>query len=350
MKRAEEAAAKAQPDDKEEEEETEKDQLERETRELAGQLKKVERQEALSRDKEEREQAKRYSKWIQGGAFLKQPKAVTLVATRKRKKTLEMENIKSTDEEDEQDTIPEGFHLQEESPHCLNTECMEDYQAYLRQLVLEFERLLKTGGANMKDTYGKIIQSMFWACKVNKQTIMNGVEPEEVLWSIPDPKCCAWKLKFSGKVAVDPTSLVNDLPIGPQTTSEIVSMKPQEVMELVEEELVRQSPKQLNAIKTTIANICRSQALAHRHVADAADHMASLTDMVSLPIVMKVINATMRPTVALKIPEVDEMLERAQEKVDKIRKAKEAAGGIKPIDEVIFAQNVPQWNPEWEHS
>ena len=72
MKRAEEAAAKAQPDDKEEEEETEKDQLERETRELAGQLKKVERQEALSRDKEEREQAKRYSKWIQGGAFLKQ--------------------------------------------------------------------------------------------------------------------------------------------------------------------------------------------------------------------------------------------------------------------------------------
>ena len=168
--------------------------------------------------------------------------------------------------------------------------------------------------------------------------------------SIPDLKCCAWKLKLSGKDSVDPTSLVDDVPIGPQTASEIVSMKPQEVMEVVEEELVGKTQKQTNAIKTTIANICRSLALAHRHMADAADNLASLTDMVSLPFVMKVINVTMRPTVALKIPEVDDMLERAQEKVNQIRKAKEAAEGIKPIDEVIFEQNVPQWNPEWEHA
>ena len=131
--------------------------------------------------------------------------------------------------------------------------------------------------------------------------------------------------------------------------SEIVLIKPQEVMELVEEELTSKTQKQTNEIKMTIANICRSQALAHRHTADVADHLASLTDMVSLPFVMKVINATMRPTVVLKIPEVDDMLERAQEKVNQI-KAKEVAGGIKPIDEVIFAQNVPQYNPEWEYS
>ena len=59
MKRAEEAAAKAQLDnDEDDDEETEKDQLERETRELTEQLKKAERQKALSRDKEEKEQAK----------------------------------------------------------------------------------------------------------------------------------------------------------------------------------------------------------------------------------------------------------------------------------------------------
>ena len=152
-----------------------------------------------------------------------------------------------------------------------------------------------------------------------------------------------------GKESVDPTSLVDDLPIGSQMASEIVSIKPQEVMELVEEKLTGKTQKQTNAIKMTIANICRSQALAHTHVADAADHLASLTDMVSLPFIMKVINATMRLMVALKIPEVDDMLERTQEKVNQIRKAKEAAGGIKPIDEVIFAQNVPQYNPEWEY-
>ena len=141
-KRAKEAAAKAQPDnngDDDDEEETEKDRLECETRELAEQLKKAEKREVLSREKEEKECAKCYSKLIQAGTFLKQPKAVMLVAKGKRKKMLKTENIKSVDEEDEDDPIPEGFHLQEESPHCLNMGRAEEYQVYLRQLVTEFE-------------------------------------------------------------------------------------------------------------------------------------------------------------------------------------------------------------------
>ena len=103
-----------------------------------------------------------------------------------------MESIKSADEEDEADTIPEGFHLQEESPHCINMQRVEDYQAYLRQLVLEFEWLLKGGVTDMRDTYRKVIESMFWAVKANKQTILNRADPDEDLASIPDPKCKAW--------------------------------------------------------------------------------------------------------------------------------------------------------------
>ena len=127
-------------------------------------------------------------------------------------------------------------------------------------------------------------------------------------------------------------------------------MKPQEVFELVEEELVGKSKEQINAIKKCISSICKEQALAHRHAAEAADNLSALTDLVSLPIIIKVISATMRRTVAIQIPEVDDMMARAQEKVDAIRRAKEKTGELQPIDEVIFAQNVPQYNPEWEHS
>ena len=45
---------------------------------------------------------------------------------------------------DEEDEIPEGSHLQEESPHCLNMQRAEDFQANLWQLVLEFEKMLKS--------------------------------------------------------------------------------------------------------------------------------------------------------------------------------------------------------------
>ena len=180
--------------------------------------------------------------------------------------------------------------------------------------------------------------------------ILNGADPVEVLASIPDARCKAWRLKLSGKTAIDPTTLVEDMKIGPQMASDVMNLKPQEIYELVEDELVGKTKEQVNIIKKCIGNICRKQALAHRYVAEAADNMASLTELVSLPILIKVISATMRPTMAIKIPEVDEMMARAEQKVEAIRQAKQKVGELKPIDKVVFAQNVPKYNPEWEHS
>ena len=306
--------------------------------------------EAQAREKEQKDKAKRYSQWIMSGKFLKQPKAVTLVEPKKRKKSMKMGDIASAEEEDEPDDILEGFHLQEESPHCINMTRAEDYQAYLRQVVLKFERLIKSGATNISEEYAKVIQSMFWAVKVNKQTILNGADPAEVLASVPDARCKAWRLKLNGKTAVDPTTLVEDTDIGPQMASDVMNLKPQEIFEMVEEELVGKMKEQVNVIKKCIGNICREQTLAHRHAAEAADNMASLTELVSLPILIKVISAMMRPTMAIKIPEVDEMMARAEQKVEAIRQAKQKVGELKPIDKVVFAQNVPKYNPEWEHS
>ena len=350
--RLEKRRAKKKDDDKadDDREETAQEKLEREASELTSQLRKAERAEAQAQEKDQKDKAKRYSQRITSGKFLKKPRAVTLVETKKRKKSMKMGDIASAEEEDDPDDIPEGFHLQEESPHCINMTRAEDYQAYLRQIVLEFERLIKSGATNISEEYAKVIQSMFWAVKANKQTILNGADPAEVLASVPDARCKAWRLKLSGKTAIDPTTLVENTEIGPQMASDVVSLKPQEIFELVEEELVGKSKEQVNVIKKCIGNICREQALAHRHAAEAADNLASLTDLVSLPILIKVISATMRPTVAIKIPEVDDMIARAEQKVEAIRQAKQKVGELKPIDEVVFAQNVPKYNPEWEHS
>ena len=331
-------------------EETEQEKLEWEAGELTSQLKKAKRAEAQARERDQKDKAKRYSQWIMSGRFLKQAKAVTLVETKKRKKSMKMGDIASAEEEDNPDDIPEGFHLQEESPHCINMKRADDYQAYLRQIILEFERLIKSGATNISEEYGKVIQSMFWAVKANKQTILNGADPVEVLASIPDARCKAWRLKLNRKMAVDPATLAEDTEIGPQMASDVMNLKPQEIYELVEEELVGKTKEQVNVIKKCIGNICREQALAHRHAAEAADNMANLTELVSLPILIKVISTMMRPTVAIKIPEVDDMMARAQQKVDVIRQAKQKVGELKLIDEVVFAQNVPKYNLEWEHS
>ena len=71
---------------------------------------------------------------------------------------MKMGDIASAEEEDEPDTIPEGFHLQEESPHCVNMERSEDFQAYLCQVVAEFEGLLKSGAKNIEEAYGQVVE------------------------------------------------------------------------------------------------------------------------------------------------------------------------------------------------
>ena len=150
--------------------------------------------------------------------------------------------------------------------------------------------MLKTGGTDMRAEYGKVIESFFWACKANKQTICNGAVPEDVLASVKDPLCKAWKLKLSGKDNVDPTTLVPEPAIAPQKASDMISLKPDEILKSVKGELEGKTPVQVKELKITIANICRSQALTHRHAADAADHLVTLTDIASIPVVLTVIN------------------------------------------------------------
>ena len=207
----------------------ETEQEKREAGELTSQLKKAEQAEAQAQEEDQKDKAKRYSQRITSGQFLKQAKAVTLVETKKRKKSMKMGDIASAEEEDDPDNLPEGFHLQEESPHCINMKRADDYQAYLWQIVLKFERLIKSGATNIVEEYGKVIQSMFWAVKANKQTILNGADPAEVLASVLDARCKAWRLKLSGKTAIDPTKLVDSMDIGPQMASDVVNLKLQEI-------------------------------------------------------------------------------------------------------------------------
>ena len=140
--------------------------------------------------------------------------------------------------------------------------------------------MLKAGGTDTRVEYGKVIESFFWVCKANKQMICNDAVPDDVLASVKDPLCKAWKLKLNGKESVDLTTLVPEPPVAPQRASDAVSFKnPDEILEVVKEELAGKTPLQIKELKLTITNICRSQALAHRHAADAADHLVTLTNL-----------------------------------------------------------------------
>ena len=85
-----------------------------------------------------------------------------------------------------------------------------------------------------------------------KNTIVENADRQQVLQSINDLMCKSWKLKLKGKMTVDPSTLVDEGEIAPQKASQMISMKPAEVWELVEEEMSMKSPDQVKMMKDTI--------------------------------------------------------------------------------------------------
>ena len=102
----------------------------------------------------------------------------------------------------------------------------------------------------MTEEYKKIIDSFYWACMVNKNTIVENAARDQIQQSIKDLTCKAWKLKLKGQNMTDPQKLVDeeDLPIVPQTASQMTLMKLAEVWELVKEEMAEKSPKQVKIV------------------------------------------------------------------------------------------------------
>ena len=66
---------------------------------------------------------------------------------KKKMKKLPIADIQSKEEDegDEEEPLPEGFHLLEESVHCINISKSEEFKAYLNEICTEFIKMVWQG-------------------------------------------------------------------------------------------------------------------------------------------------------------------------------------------------------------
>ena len=129
--------------------------------------------------------------------------AVSVMDTKKKKKLkkLQVADIQSPEEDidDDEELLPEGFHLLEESIHCVNIRKSEEFRVYLNEICTEFVKMVKQG-CGIEEEYRKVVRSMYWACKaVGNGSLINDMDPECVAGSVKDLNCVAWKLKLTRK-------------------------------------------------------------------------------------------------------------------------------------------------------
>ena len=225
--------------------------------------------------------------------------AVSVIDTKKKKKMkkLPIADIQSLEEDkgDDEEPLPEGFHLLEESVHCINIRKSEEFKAYLNEICTEFIKMVQQG-CGVEEEYWKVVRSTYWACKaVENGSLINDADPECVAGSVKDLNCIAWKLKLTGKTQAVPKELLVDEEEDPQVAMETMEIDEKEVYERIKDEYDKMSLDKQKKLTHHIQGILSSNALAHKHAAAAAEHLADASRLLSMPAVVALSNATARP-------------------------------------------------------
>ena len=152
--------------------------------------------------------------------------------------------IQSPDEEDndndeETGHIPEGFHLLEESVHCLNIGKSEEFKAYCQQICMDLIQMVRQG-RGVEEEYQKVMRSIYWACKaVGNGSLVAGVDPECVAGSVKDLNCVAWRLKLTGKAEAILKELLVDEGEDPQVAIETKEIEEAEIYSRIKADMDR---------------------------------------------------------------------------------------------------------------
>ena len=242
--------------------------------------------------------------------------AVSVLDTKKKKKLkkLPVADIQSPDEEEGEEPLPEGFHLLEESVHCMNIRESEGFKAYLNEICTEFIKMVRQG-CRVEEEYRKVVRSMYWACKaVGNGSLINDVDPECMAGSVKDLNCVAWRLKLTGKMQAVPKELLLDEKEDAQVAIEITEIDEKEVYERIQKELNNMSPQKQKELRHHVQGILHSNVLAHRHAAEVAEHLADASKLLSTPGIVALSNATAGPLEAIHLLIMNKFIEVAQKK------------------------------------
>ena len=235
---------------------------------------------------------------------------------KKKLKKLLIADIQSPEEDDNEDEelLPEGFHLLKESIHCINIRKSEEFRAYLNEICTEFVKMVKQG-RGVEEEYWKVIRSMYWVCKaVGNGSLISKADPECVAGSVKDLNCVAWKLKLTGKTEAVPKELLVDEEEDPQVAIETMEIEEKEVYARIKDEYDKMSPEKQKQLTYHVQGILQENVLAHKHAAAAAEHLSDASRLLSMPAIVTLLNATARPLVGIHLPIMNKFIEEAQKK------------------------------------
>ena len=204
---------------------------------------------------------------------------------------------------------------QERKDWCINPVEAAGFRATMKTLALELKKAVRKG-KRIKETYMDMIESTIKVATAMKCPGASTVEPEEILASIKDVNCNAWRKHLQGKTTMEPADVVLDEDNEEPPNEDILIEQPMLGKEATDTaaEVIKNLPKMLMAdTNKKLKTLFNEMEKAHRHAAEASKTLWELHDNLPLDVFLRIADCAVQPLVILHIPKTESLIQRLKE-------------------------------------
>ena len=185
----------------------------------------------------------------------------------------------------------------------------------MKTLALEVKKAVRKG-KNIKETYTDMIKSTIRIAKAMKYPGAGSVNTEDILPSIKDIECNAWRKHLQGKTTMEPEDLVrDDKQEGPADEDLLITqnMLGKEATDAAAAAIEKLPKLLVNDIKKKICDLFNHIKKAQKHAAEATRTLCELHEDLPLDVFLRIADATVRPLVILHIPKTEALVQKLKE-------------------------------------
>ena len=271
-----------------------------------------------------------------------------------KERRVEKSTKKTTDTEDEtlalfQRIVGPDFEVRaseefEDDPKdkCGNPVEAAGFRATMKMLVIELKEAVRNG-RNIKETYTDLVKSTIEVAKAMRYPGATMVELEDVVKSVKDLKCNAWRKYLKGETKMEPA----DVEVDEEESEDLVIQGPilgKESTDAAAEAIHKLPAMLLTDTKKQLKNLFEHTMQAHQHAAEASKCLKELHENLPLDVFLRIADSAVRPLVVIHIPQTEQVIEKLKDTA--LRRTQKRTGSMEVVDAMI-SQNLPQRVAKW---
>ena len=236
---------------------------------------------------------------------------------------------------------------------CGNPVEAAGFRATMKMLARGLKAAVKKGEA-IEETYTDMIQSTIEVVKAMRYLGASTVEAKDILASVKDLKCNAWRKFLKGTIKMEPKDIVIDEDDEPENEDDLIIQGPilgKESTEAAAEAIHKLPQMLLTDTKKQLKSLFEHMMQAHQHAAEASKCLKELHEKLPLDVFLRIADSAVRPLVILHIPRTEAVIEKLKQTALHRTECKRKVGSME-VKDVMIERNLPQcgkWTTEEEY-